>query len=247
MTTMRSNSQKPVPGRTVRLGLAMATVLGAGALAVAAAGVAVAPQAGAGTNGSTLYVGSETPDTVTSFPLPTAGGNVKPAIDVTSNGKLQPEALAFDASGDLWSANTGTITEYTPAQLASSGKKTPAVTVTAAPLDGMAFTAAGDLWVTSFTMNTLTEYKSTELKSGGTPAVQITSDLKTPPSLKGPNEVAVDPAGNLWVSNSEGHTIVEFKPTQLTASGDPVPAVTISAKGKSLTFPIGLAFDSQVF
>ena len=41
--------------------------------------------------------------------------------------------------------------------------------------------------------------------------------------LADPTGIAFDPAGNMWVCNYTGHTLVEYAPSQLEASGAPVP------------------------
>ena len=41
-------------------------------------------------------------------------------------------------------------------------------------------------------------------------------------------------SGNLWVTNDDNNTVVEFTPAQLAASGSPTPAVTLSANEGSL-------------
>ena len=61
-------------------------------------------------------------------------------------------------------------------------------------------------------------------------------------SLSGPNSLAFDLAGNLWVANNANNTVVEFTPAQLGASGSPTPAAILSATGGSLDEPSGLAF-----
>ncbi len=90
-----------------------------------------------------------------------------------------PYGLAFDASGNLWSANTGlgTITEYTSAQLAAGGSPTAhpvTITTTGSP-DGLAFNGAGDLWgILHWPTGTLTEYTPTQLKASGNPVPVVT-------------------------------------------------------------------------
>jgi streptogramin lyase len=68
---------------------------------------------------------------------------------------LPPGALAFDASGDLWSTSFGgnVIYEVTPAELTGTGTKTltPSVAMTmqvGALLESIAFDEGGGLWLT---------------------------------------------------------------------------------------------------
>ncbi|MGO9457969.1 MAG: IPT/TIG domain-containing protein [Acidimicrobiales bacterium] len=63
--------------------------------------------------------------------------------------------------------------------------------------------------------------------------------------LSGPTNLAIDTSGDLWVANQTSSTVMEYKTTQLTASGDPLPAVIISSTGTSLTHPSGLGFDAS--
>ena len=60
-------------------------------------------------------------------------------------------------------------------------------------------------------------------------------------ALNGPMGLAFDNAGNLWVANNTGNTLVKYAANQLTASGSPTPAVVVS--GPALSGPAGLAFD----
>jgi len=62
--------------------------------------------------------------------------------------------------------------------------------------------------------------------------------------VSGPQGVAFDRSGNLWVSNSNTNTLVEFTKAALSQSS-PKPVVTISAgPSGNLNGPGGLAFDS---
>ena len=84
-------------------------------------------------------------------------------------------------SGNLWIANldAGTLVEYTPSQLASSGAPTPAITISS---DGsslsepgsVAFDRSGDLWALNEN-GALEEFTPSQLASSGdpTPVVSI--------------------------------------------------------------------------
>ena len=157
------------------------------------------------------------------------------------SGLESPYGLAFDGSGDLWVSDieASTVVGYTPSQLVSSGAPTPAVTISAnansidAP-SGVAFDASGDLWVTNTSANTLVEFAPSQLASSGapTPAVTISS---TGSSLDGPYSLALDAAGDLWVPNAGGASIVEYAASQLAATGDPTPVNTIIGAGRDWT------------
>jgi hypothetical protein len=72
-------------------------------------------------------------------------------------------------------------------------------------------------------------------------------------SIQGPWALIFDAAGDLWSSNANSpFTLVKFSASQITATGDPTPAVTISpdevkvskkVSDESLASPNGIAFD----
>ncbi len=178
-----------------------------------------------------------------------SSGSPTPAVTIsgTLNG---PGGLAFDAAGDLWVASIGSdsLVEYTPAQLAASGNPTPAVTISAASgslsyPDDLAFDSAGDLWVVNaFTDGTVVEYTPAQLASSGSPTPQVTISTASPGFLLS-GGLAFDPAGDLWVEDTSSNSLVEYTPSQLSATGSPTPAVAISSA--TLTFFGGLAFDAS--
>ncbi|HEX3946794.1 MAG TPA: hypothetical protein VHW47_03775, partial [Acidimicrobiales bacterium] len=68
----------------------------------------------------------------------------------------------------------------------------------------------------------------------------------TRPSLDRPWMATGDGSGDLWVANCTSDSVVEFTAAQLTSSGSPVPAVTLSWNGSgSLACPEGIAFDGN--
>src|SRR6185437_6346753 len=186
-----------------------------------------------------------------------ATGNVAPSSHMTSNIASTENfyAMTFDAQGDLWTANCedGTLTEYGPGQF-TTATAIPLVTLTndgtgslACPA-GVVFDGAGNLWVGNYSSGSVVEFTASQLAASGspTPAVTIANDGTT--SIAGPEELAIDAQGDLWVANSTTATVVEFTAAQLASSGDPTPAVTVTSvtvtSVPSLHYPTGVSFDA---
>ena len=227
---------------------AAATVIGAGASRLT--GIAFDPH-------GNLWVATFQSDTILEFPAAGLGasGTPSPGVVLTGSAINVPVALAFDENGDLWVANLvdSNVVEFTASQLASSGSPTPAVAVNIAiPASGhfsgptgIAFDAAGDLWVVQEPK--LIEYTPSQLKVSGTPTPAITIGDDGSHSLNSPLGMAIDPAGGIWVANGNlpPYSVVRFSPSQITASGTPVPAVTLTTSGSSLDEPAAIAFDAS--
>jgi len=197
-------------------------------------------------------------DAIVEYSASQLGSSGAPAPAVTlkpsAAGSLNGVAgLAFDANGNLWVANSlaNTIVEFAADQLTSSGSPTPAVTLSAsggslsAPT-GVAFDAGNNLWVVNAGDSSAVEFTPGQYAATGAPvpAVTLTSNAG---SLRGPLGLAFDRSGDLWVSdgNTAADIVVEFLASQLSASGSPLPAVTLAANGTSLNIPLGLAFDES--
>jgi streptogramin lyase len=157
---------------------------------------------------------------------------------------ISPQFTAFDASGNLWVPDpvSGTVDAFTPAQIADSATR-PAIALTPthpagsfAPV-GLAFDAAGDLWVSDFGQNALIELTPSELSASGQPVPPVTI---AGGHLSQPAALSFDSGGNLWVTNNGNNSTDEYTPSQLAASGAPTPAVALSASGSG---EAGLAFD----
>ena len=154
-------------------------------------------------------------------------------------------AMAFDTAGNLWAPDisASTVVKYTAAQLTAVGNPTPTVTLSAprgtspAPC-GIAFDLQGNLWIANSASNTVVAYTPSQLENSGSPTPAVTLSA-TKGSLLFPCALAFDRAGNLWVGNEAGTNVVEYGASQLTASGSPTPAVTLSSGA-----PLSLAFDS---
>ncbi|MGH9089973.1 MAG: hypothetical protein ACRDZR_01110 [Acidimicrobiales bacterium] len=187
----------------------------------------------------------------------TASGHPTPANYLVGPDLTGPTGITFDATGDLWVANYNgqSVVEFTATAVASGGVVDATVvianptTTSTNPLDepaDVAFDATGDLWVTNNGgSDTVVEYAATQLTSSGTPTAAVTLSSDATRSLRGPTGDAFDAAGGLWVANTNSSSLVRFSATQLTSSGSPTPAVTITTTGPgSLVRPVGEAIDA---
>ena len=177
-----------------------------------------------------------------------------PAVTIfaESGALANPFGMAFDPSGNLWvvSNGWGKVYEYTKAQLASSGAPTPTIPfrTSGAPRSSESpSTPRGDLWVS--TEDSVVEFSRAELATAA-PAPTITI------SSSGGAQLVFDPSGDLWMVTGGGpdcfgtpctNQVVEYTKAQLSTSGSPTPAVTISSANvgtyQSLDGPYSLAFD----
>lgn len=170
-------------------------------------------------------------------------------VTVSAGGSPAMASATYTAragSGGMWVANFGathTLAQYTAAQLGASSSVAAATAIAFATQSMFeTFDANGNLWMSTWTGQTIVEYSASQLAASGTPtpAVILTSNAG---SLAATGGLAFDANGNLWVATA--NTLVEFTPSQLASSGDPTPAVTISASAGSLSNPIPIAFDAS--
>jgi sugar lactone lactonase YvrE len=177
-----------------------------------------------------------------------SGGSAAPALQISSSVGVNTGA-AFDAHGDLWVVCQGSdsISEFTPAQLRSAATTTPAVTITGVghQPNGIAISPSGDVWVSSYDDDSLLEYTSGQLHASGSPLPAVVISADGAGSVSGPARLQFDAHGDLWVANNAGDTVVEYRPDQLSSSGSPAPAVTVSSSAGSLAGANGLGFDAD--
>lgn len=213
--------------------VALAVVLGLGSI-----GAAVA-LSGAPAGASTAKPGATTPSTPTGAPTNTTplSPNVRPS-------------LAGPGPSNVFVTNEGTDTA-TGYATSASGNSAPSYGVggtATSPFHAEAevLDTSGDLWVANSQNDTIVEYLKSSLAQSGNPvpAIVLTSDSSN--SIDGPSGLAFDSSGDLWVTNVGNNSVVEFTPSQLAASGNPTPNVTLTSNGSdSIDGPYGLVFDSS--
>jgi streptogramin lyase len=159
--------------------------------------------------------------------------SVTPAQKITSGSFLCLHFPAFDTSGDLWVSDEcrNEIFEFTPRQLKSGGALSPNIIIggSMSGPEQIAFDRDGDLWVANFLLSNVVEFGSGTIVSTGSPppAVTLSSNGGSPASLDEPLGLAFDAAGDLWVSNLDNSTFVEFSAASIASSGDPDPTILI--------------------
>jgi streptogramin lyase len=181
--------------------------------------------------------------------------NPVPAVTIfaESGALANPFGMAFDPSGNLWVVSNAwsKVYEYTKSQLASSGAPTPATTISDFPVTPLsdAFDASGDLWVSTDT--SVVEFSKADLTTTD-PAPTVTI------SSSGGAQLVFDSSGDLWLVTGGGpycfgtpctNEVLGFTKSQLSTSGSPTPAVTISSTKAgptgSIYGPYSLAFTSS--
>jgi serine/threonine protein kinase, bacterial len=119
-------------------------------------------------------------------------GAVNPDIVISSASFVDPRGLAFDAIGNAWVSDASNVLlQFAASDLASTGTRTPLVTLgaTAVPVsggtanslddpEGLAFDDddSGNLWVANISSNnvgSLVEYTASQLSSSGSPSPNV--------------------------------------------------------------------------
>ncbi len=203
--------------------------------------------------------------------------NVSAATRSTLSG---PVAVAFDHSGDLWVAdfvNNRTL-EFSPPfangmnaslelgqpagpnQFTSSGTSSGPGALHS-PV-ALAFDHAGSLWVVDRLNNRVLEFNppfvdgESASRVIGQPDFTSNAALLTDTGLNGPESVAFDSSGNLWVVDQRSNRVLEYPASSLGSNG-PAAALEIGqAAGQDqfgtgvsgtsqseLNAPVGIAFD----
>lgn len=195
----------------------------------------------------------------------TASGSPAPNITISSSSFNNPSALQFTKSGDLWVANTGgdNVLWFTASQVAAGGSQTPFLTIATGTIGAdyaIAFDHSGNLWVTNFGSSTVQEFAANSLTGTGTitptatvtlSATSVTTSTGTAQSLDGPDGLAFDHSGDLWVANWSSDysgSLAEFTPKQLAATGSPSPTVFLDSdtNGTNISNPILFTFGPSI-
>ena len=244
-------------GGTIILALGIAACGGSGGT-----GTATYVPASGTTFNTALWVANGT-NVVEFTPAQMMPGTTDPAPQVSLNSPAfgAPQGVQFDANGDLWVIDGGTLTaggnvapaldEFTPAQLASLHARAnpmPYRQITSANFkfpQQAVFDRSGNLWVTDNGANTVDVFTPLQLAAGG--RIIANTTISASPAFTGPLGIAFDRNNDLFVANNGTTTIFEFNASLLSGLGPSAtipPNVVLSDNGKgSIQGPWGLAFD----
>jgi sugar lactone lactonase YvrE len=187
-------------------------------------------------------------------------------------GLYRPMSVAFDSSGNLWTADRGDnrVVEYkAPVSIgenASIAIGQPSLTLSKAgggasglstPTDAV-FDSSGDLWV-SDTLNSRVLEFTPPFTTGmnatlaiGQPTFSTDSPSAGQKGLDYPSEIAFDTSGDLWVADTGNARVLEFVPpfttgmsATLVLGQSSFSTSSPGASAGSLGEPTGLAFDAK--
>src|SRR5207248_774554 len=107
---------------------------------------------------------------------------------------------------------------------------------------GIVFDGSGNLWVANYRGDSIFMYTRDAIARGG--RVHARLSIAGPATmLRGPNRLAFDRGGRLWVADYDSDSIAAFAPAALAKGGAMAPELTIKSEG--IGRPTGLAFDSD--
>ena len=162
--------------------------------------------------------------------LAVAPTNFLIGIHYVGGGLNHPNAMAVDASGNVWLTNgsANTVSEFSSVGTALS----PVGGYSNANLSlpsGIAIDTNGNAWVSNSTGNSVTKITSlggsfTTYNGGG---------------LNAPSSVSIDGSGNVWLTNKGNNSVSEFASTGVAISS------TNGYTGAGLNQPVGIAVDAQ--
>lgn len=205
------------------------------------------PNAGLWASDTAFFQGGDSGSAVLGYPLASLSSpsTAQPTGLIAEDGAA---GLAFDSSGNLWmaftqpGANTSQVLEYAASSLSTANPSLLAVISNG--LSGpsfLAFDAAGNLWVTNYSGNNITEYSASSLALNPAPAATISaSSLGFTCGVLHPTGLAFDVQGNLWVAIQGCTEVVKYAASTLTSNPTPVAQFAFNTVNNLLE---GVAFD----
>lgn len=156
----------------------------------------------------------------------TTSGLQIPAVQIT--GLVRPEGLAFDAAGNLWVADDTHLRRFNAARLGTNittaadlratftTPSPPSPGTTGLNVNHLAFSPAGELWVSSYGQNALYRVEAAMVAATGTQAAQATRIIYFS-SFAQPKGFAFDNSEGLFIAYL-GQGFARLSKTQLESN-----------------------------
>ena len=179
--------------------------------------------------------------------LSAAGSPISGSSGFGSSQLEGPVAVAIDASHNAWfvdqAAGSGSVTSISP-----DGSQVNTIVCGGEAPSGIAVDAAGvatnvskgHVWTANYYSSSVSEL---ELNNDGT--VTVVSTGYTGGGLDQPNSVAIDGAGNVWITNFRGASITELQGASSSQPGGPISTSSGYGQDASLSAPFGVAIDAS--
>ena len=150
-----------------------------------------------------------------------------------TNGLNQNNAVAIDASGDVWVNNEGSSTPWSVSKFSNAGAGLfDATYSTLLNPVGLAIDTSGNAWIANLSSHhDITEFSSTGTGDPGT-------GTYNGGGINTSYGIAIDASGNAWVANQGDGKVSEF-----TSAGTPVFANGVFSPDSNL--PTGIAIDAS--
>jgi sugar lactone lactonase YvrE len=212
-----------------------------------------------------LWVANGT-NVVEFIPSQLTAGNSDPVPHLSLNSSVfgAPQGVTFDAMGDLWVIDGGTVStggnvppslfEFTADQLSvlsTTANPEPSITITSKSFtfpQQAVFDPNGNLWVSDNGSNAIFVLTPQQLVASSnqlSPAISIASN----PAFQGPLGIVFDTLGNLYIANNASTTIFKFDNNILPRTAGSytlTPSITLSDDGHgSIQGPWALVFDTK--
>jgi sugar lactone lactonase YvrE len=162
----------------------------------------------------------------------------------------ETNGLVFSANGDMWvsSLNSQILHMYSVAAR-NAGNPIHESRLLDSPdlflAEQMAFDANGTLWVADYLYG-LVGFSAEQVAAGGpniSAAIHMhDADHSTFEGYAGVQGIAIDSAGDVWVTEANTNEVVEFSASQIESSGTVSPVVRLAS---NFSDPSALAFDSH--
>ncbi len=114
--------------------------------------------------------------------------------------------------------------------------------------NAVAFDRSGNVWVTNFDGDSIIKFSLGQFRAAkgrrSAPSALVTISQDGGRHLSGPEGLAFDSAGTMWVGSEHGQEVLAYSPGQYASSGNPTPAIILNGGSFDFSSPSNVVFDS---